>query len=196
MDSREKIKELADKLQKAESIIKSICEIQGMYLIDEPKEKIFDFLLYILLKEANSEYGFIGEILYDEKGNPYLKTFAITNISWSPETRKFYEDNAPTGLEFRNLDTLFGETLKTGKIVISNDPPNDPRGGGIPDGHPPLNSYLGVPLYINKRMIGMFGISNKEGGYNQEVIDRLNPIINSVAQLVFAQRKNCRGCDK
>jgi len=41
---------------------------------------------------------------------------------------------------------LFGYTLKTGETVISNDPSNDTKRGGLPKGHPPLRHYLGLPL--------------------------------------------------
>ncbi|MDB4330231.1 GAF domain-containing protein [bacterium] len=184
----------AEKLRQAESVIESLVRIQGMYLVNKPKEEVFDQLLAILLEESGSEYGFIGEVLHDEKSQPYLKTFAITNISWSPETKKFYEENAPQGLEFRNLETLFGVTLKTGQKIIANDAKKHPKAGGIPEGHPPLKAYLGVPLFINNKMIGMFGVSNRKGGYSEELVLLLEPLINSVAQLVFAQRKDCYTC--
>ena len=45
-------------------------------------------------------------------------------------------------MEFYNLDTLFGEVIKTENVVISNNPKKDSRYNGIPEGHPPLNSFL------------------------------------------------------
>ena len=77
---------------------------------------------------TQSDYGFIGEILNDSDGAPYLKTFAITNIAWNKETKKYYEENAPDKMEFHNLETLFGAVIKLGKIVILNDPAYAPRG--------------------------------------------------------------------
>jgi GAF domain-containing protein len=189
-DNIKKIEELKNKLIDAESVIESICKIQGMYLLNESKEEIFNALLDILLKQTKSEYGFIGEVLYDEQNQPFLKTFAITNIAWDVATRKFYEDNVSDGLEFTNLNTLFGFTLKTGKHIIANDPKNNPNASGIPQGHPPLKAYLGVPLYIKNAMIGMFGIANKDGGYDEELIKTIQPIIDSVSQLIYAQKNS------
>jgi GAF domain-containing protein len=192
----QRIEQLTKKLKKAESIIKTISEIQGMYLVNKPKKEIFEKLLSLLLTQSNSEYGFIGEVLYDSENNPYLKTYAITNISWNNETRKFYEDNAPEGLEFKNLETLFGETLKTGKVVVANDPKNHEKAAGIPGGHPALNAYLGLPLYIDNFLIGMVGIANRNGGYSEDFIKEIEPITISISQLVFAQKKGCRECDR
>lgn len=76
---------------------------------------------------TESEYGFIGEVLYGDAKKPYLKTHAITNIAWNKETRKFYEENAPQGMEFYNLKTLFGKVMTSGKPVIANMPAKDPR---------------------------------------------------------------------
>jgi GAF domain-containing protein len=188
-DKLDLIEKLTKKLQRSEDIIQSITKIQGMYLLNEPKEKIFNSLLSIILTSTNSEYGFIGEIKYDPAtGDPFLKTYAITNIAWDVATRKFYEENAPTGLEFRNLDTLFGETIKTGKVIMTNDPASHESSAGIPPGHPPLDAYLGVPLLVNDVLIGMFGISNRPEGYDQEILKEINPIIDATAKLVFAQR--------
>ena len=188
-DKLDQIEKLIKKLERADSTIQSIAKIQGMYLTNEPKEKIFNSLLSIILEATDSEYGFIGEIKYDPAtGDPYLKTFAITNIAWDVATRKFYEENAPQGLEFKNLETLFGETIKTAKTVMTNDPSNHPSSAGIPSGHPPLNAYLGVPLLVEGNFIGMFGISNRKEGYDKELLEEIAPIIEATAKLVFAQR--------
>jgi len=86
----------------------------------------------------DSEYGFIGEVKFEEptdansQGTMYLQTHAITNIAWNDETRAFYEANAPTGLKFYNLDSLFGKVMTTSRPVISNSPKSDPRRCGIP----------------------------------------------------------------
>ncbi len=44
-----------------------------------------------------SEYGFIGEIKYEEDGTMFLHNHAITNIAWNQATLQFYEDNVDAG---------------------------------------------------------------------------------------------------
>jgi len=87
---------------------------QEDFIARGPTSEMFDSLLAEILDYTRSEYGFIGEVLHDDKGEPYLKTHAITNISWNEATRKLYEDNKRTGMVFRNLHTLFGAAMTTG----------------------------------------------------------------------------------
>ncbi len=127
---------------------------------------------------------FIGEILFTDDGRPYLKTLAVSNISWNEETRKFYDENAPNGMMFTNLDTLFGAVMTTAQPVIANDPVNDPRSGGLPEGHPPLNAFLGIPFVKGERLVGMMGIANRPAGYDQDMIDYLQPLSETCGNII------------
>jgi PAS domain S-box-containing protein len=138
---------------------------------------VFERFLDLLLSLTESEYGFIGEVLHTAEGQPYLKTFAITNIAWDEDTRRFYDENVQEGMEFRNLKTLFGAVLTTRDIVLSNDPSKDARRGGLPQGHPALNAFLGLPIESQGEMIGMIGIANRPGGYDREVASFVQPLL-------------------
>jgi signal transduction histidine kinase/CheY-like chemotaxis protein/PAS domain-containing protein len=184
-----RLKEASDKLQSSLGLLDSINNIQSQFIAGDKTSGVFDFLLSKLLEATHSEYGFIGEALYKDNGEPYLKTFAITNIAWNDETRKFYDENAPKGLEFYNLQTLFGAVLTDQTPIIANFPQQHPRSGGIPKGHPPLNAFLGLPLFVQGKMIGMAGIANRPNGYNQALIDYLKPLISTTAQLILAHKK-------
>ena len=152
------------------------------------KRSLFKKMLLNVLTVTQSEYGFIGEILFRD-GQPYLKTYAITDISWDEETAALYKKYESLGMEFTNLNTLFGHTIKTGEVVISNNPANDPLRGGLPKGHPALNHYLGIPVKDKSDvMIGMIGIANKKGGYSGEDVEYLSPIISLTAAYISAIR--------
>ena len=139
----------------------AISDVQSHYIAESDKRGGFDQVLSRVLELTESDYGFIGEILFTDDGRPYLKTLAVSNISWNEETRKFYDENAPNGMMFTNLDTLFGAVMTTAQPVIANDPVNDPRSGGLPEGHPPLNAFLGIPFVKGERLVGMMGIANR-----------------------------------
>ncbi|MCP4915083.1 MAG: response regulator [Oligoflexia bacterium] len=150
---------------------------------NEPKE-FFEFLLNEIINFSRSEYGFIGEIL-EKEGKRYLKTYAITDISWNEETSKFYQENAPNGLEFVNLETLFGEVIKTGELIISNDPINHPKAAGIPVGHPALNQFMGIPLYNNNnKFVAMVGIANRKEGYSEDFYKEIFPFVEAVGEMI------------
>lgn len=160
---------------------------QELSLSTDPKV-IFDKLLCKLLALTQSEYGFIGEMSFQNTNKPVLTTHAITDISWNDETREFYEKNVEAGLQFTNVDTLFGKVMTSCKPVISNDPTNDPRSGGLPKGHPSLNAFLGLPFFSRDEFVGMVGIANRPGGYDESLIEFLQPFLITCSNLIITLR--------
>ncbi|MHC4512303.1 MAG: GAF domain-containing protein [Planctomycetota bacterium] len=173
-------------IEKQAGLLQTLADAHSNFILAEDVRTVFDQLLAKLLNLTDSEYGFIGEVLRDPDGTPYLKTHAITNIAWNEETRRFYEENAPSGLEFRNLDNLFGRVLTTGSTVIANDPDQDPRAGGRPPGHPPLRRFLGLPIHAGDTMVGMIGIANRPEGYDEEICSFLRPFLTTCGTLIRA----------
>lgn len=180
------------KIQESNTVLEAITRMQRDFLVEVDPRQSFETLLAMLLEVTSCEYGFIGEILHDSEGQPYLKTHAITNIAWNEETLALYEENQASGLEFHNLDTLFGVVIKTGEAIIANDAPNDPRRGGIPAEHPPLNAFLGLPFSYGGELIGMIGLANRVHGFEEGIIDLLAPIQATCACLVQAYRLETR----
>ena len=169
-------------------LLTAITRAQSQFVMSRDARTVFDGMLDALLSLTASEYGFIGEVFYEDDGTPYLKTHAITNIAWDEETQRLYDENVEQGLEFRNMDTLFGSVMKTGEAVIANKPTEDRRRGGIPKGHPPLNAFLGVPFYHRDKMIGMVGIANRVEGYDQQLVDALKPFLTTCTNIILGVR--------
>ena len=174
-------------IQANNDMLEGVTRVQREFLVEADPHQRFDQMLALLLKTTASEYGFIGEVLRQPGGQPYLKTYAITNIAWNAETSAFFAENAPAGLEFYNLNSLFGAVMTTRETVIANDPAHDPRRGGLPSGHPPLRAFLGIPFFHGDQMIGMVGLSNRVGGYDQALVETLAPILATCSSLVLAQ---------
>ncbi len=158
------------------------------FLEDGDIKESMDALLNDLLKLTNSAYGFIGEVLRTEAGEPYLRTNAIRRVSSSESTQQFFANNAPADLEFYDLDNLFGHVIKTKKTVIANDPHNDARGGGLPPGHPPLRRFLGLPIHYRQELIGMVGIANSTEDYDKSTAASLQPFLATCASIIQAHR--------
>jgi PAS domain S-box-containing protein len=169
-------------------LLNAITKAQSTLVEGKDSANAFEILLEVLLTLTESEYGFIGEIKYTTKAIPYLKTHAITNIAWNEETRRFYSENAPQGLEFYNLETLFGAVIKTGVPVFANDPATDPRRGGLPKDHPPLNAFMGLPFHAHGDMIGMVGVANRPNGYDETVYQLLQPFLSTCGSIILSLR--------
>ncbi len=160
----------------ANALLHTIVEAQSCFIKAENISQSFEGVLDSLLPLTQSGYGFIGEVLHDEEGKPYLQTHAITDIAWNKETRALYTQYAPN-MKFTNLDNLFGNVITSGKHVISNNPATDSRRGGLPKGHPVLNAFLGVPFYDGNTLVGMAGIANRAGGYDEDIVTFLQPLL-------------------
>ena len=182
-----KVDERTSELKQKTIFLDALSRAQSQFISRTDPNALFDELLNSILDVTGSEYGFIGQVLYSD-GKPYLKNFATTDISWNEETRSFYETNSPDGLEFVNLDNLFGAVITSGKPVITNDAPNDPRAGGIPEGHPPLKSFMGLPFYSGETLIGMVALANREGGYDQSIIEFLSPLLSTSSAIIESFR--------
>src|SRR3989338_1855541 len=158
--------ELQHKHQQTEEsrqLLALITQTQAAYINADNQREAFDTLLGRILEVSASQFGFVGEILHDDADAPFLRTFAISNIAWDAQSRAFYAAHAPQGLEFRNLDTLFGQVIRSGQALISNDPSNHPQSAGLPPGHPPLLAFAGLPIHANGELLGMLGLANPAG---------------------------------
>ena len=162
-------------------------KVQSSFLRSAEPHRVFDALLADLLRITASEYGFIAEVWRTPEGAPYLKIFTMTNIAWDDASRAMFERDRVSGLEFRNLRTLFGAALLSGEPVIANDAPNDPRsGGGLPPGCSPLDTFLGLPLHYGGEMVGMIGLANRRAGYDEALLRTLDPLFQSMAGIIAA----------
>jgi len=192
-------------LQGNNALLQTIGRAQSQFITAGNRRAIFEDLLEGLLELTDSEYGFIGEVLFRDggeatmeesfmkiRGVPHLKTHGITNIAWDEETRQLYAENYSQGMEFDNLNTLFGAVILTGEPVIANSPRTDPRRGGTPDGHPPLDAFLGLPFFSGSDLVGMVGIANRPGGYDEAMVEYLRPVLVTCSNLIKGYRLDRR----
>jgi len=167
-----------------------ISRVQSRFIRAVPPAEVFDLLLTDLIEFTQSEYGFIGEVVdVPDSGKRFLRIFVLTDISWSDATREMFERHRRgEPIEFHNLDTLFGAAITSGQPVIANDPKNDHRRGGLPGGHPGMATFLGVPLSHGGEMVGMVGLANRSGGYDEGLVEFLQPLFSSVGAIIGAVR--------
>ncbi|MDH5544131.1 MAG: PAS domain S-box protein [Gammaproteobacteria bacterium] len=187
-----RINELYREQKRINKIFLALNNAQNRYIAaTSSRDEIFSELLSSILELTSSQYGFIGEVLTKNEA-PYLHTYSITNIAWDDDSIKFYNEHKSAGFEFFNLNTLFGATLHTGLPVISNNPKSDNRAGGLPKGHPPLDNFLGMPLYSNNKLIGMIGLANRDQGFSHELIDEFQALWNVSSSMILATQNEAQ----
>lgn len=145
----------------------AVTDAMTAYLNSRDWHETSSRLLRSALHQTQSEYGFIGAVVEGR-----LRIITHEGVDWDAvRNRSFYEEalqryREQGYLDFDRLDNLFGEVIRTGKGVVSNGVAADPRSGGVPPGHPPLHTFLGVPIIREHQVVGMIGVANRPGGYS------------------------------
>ncbi len=83
---------------------------------------------------------------------------------------------------------IYGRVLLDGKGFYTNDPASHPDRVGMPEGHPPLTAFLGVPLKQDGKTIGMIAVGNREGGYRPQDLEALEALAAAVVQVFMRKR--------
>ncbi|MEQ8974049.1 MAG: PAS domain S-box protein [Coleofasciculus sp. C1-SOL-03] len=184
-------------LQQSNQLLQAISAAQSQFIADANPHILFDGLLDSILGLTNSEYGFIGEILYTENGKAFVEE-AYMKIRGRPDLKSQViisslgnEETVPE-MELDTLQTLFNAVIVTGRPVMINHPITDSGRGKLPDDHPPLMAFLGLPFYIENKFVGMVGIANRPGGYDESLVEYLQPFLATCANIMEAYRNDKR----
>jgi len=99
-----------------------------------------------------ARYAALGVLAEDGMS---LKTFVTTGLS---EEQKRAIGNYPTGRG------LLGAVIRAGKPLRLADLTKHPASAGFPDHHPPMKSFLGVPISFRGKVFGRLYLTEKIGG--------------------------------
>jgi signal transduction histidine kinase len=153
--------------QQLESLYSISIEIARLHEMPQ----VLDRALGYCLDLTRSAFGFIGLL----NGRDEIDVAAIKGFE--PSDPGFYND-------FRLIPvrpSVFGVVIIDGRSNISNDVLHDPDRVGQPRGHPPVRTFMGVPLQVGERVMGMIGVANKPDGYTGDEERLLSTFANQVA---------------
>lgn len=173
-------------------LVDTIRDIQTRYIENSDTRQLNDRVLQRVVSLTGSEYGFLGEVRLSKLGKPFIKIMNFSKLSRNVTMQAFMEEYAPPDMEFHNAHNLFGAVLQTRKPTIANDPARDPRSGGLPPGHPPLHSFLALPIFHDDDIVAVIGLANRPGGYDQLLVSFLDPLMTTIGHIVVASRHNNR----
>ncbi len=157
-----------------ESLYAISVEIAGLRELSQVMDRALEYCLAL----TTSAFGFIGLV----DGPDTMDVAAIRGFV--PDRPGFYE-------RFRKIPirrTIFGVVILEGRSNLSNDVLNDPLHIGSPRGHPPVRTFLGVPLKVRDETIGMIGVANRPDGYDAGHERLLSTFANQVAVAIANAR--------
>ena len=184
---------LQDKHRQSEQsrqLLALIAAAQAAYINAQNQRIAFDALLKRILELTASQFGFIGEVLHDEQGAPYLRSYAIGNTAWDRASNRAFVEQDQSALELHDLDTLFGQVVRSGEPLLSNAPSTSPHSSGLPAGYQPLHCVAGLPVHAHGELVGVLGLANCADGYAQTLVEQLQPLLSTLGQLIDALRRD------
>ncbi|HEV2967142.1 MAG TPA: GAF domain-containing protein, partial [Candidatus Dormibacteraeota bacterium] len=128
--------------QQLESLYSISIEISRLHEMQQVLDRALGFCLDL----TQSAFGFIGLLVNDGRE---MDVAAIKGFQ--PLDPNFYDN-------FRLIPvrpSVFGVVITNERSKISNDVLHDPDKVGQPRGHPPVRTFMGVPLQVGDRVIGM-----------------------------------------
>ena len=167
------------------ALLSALAQSLTVYSTTESVTKAFVHLLPEILRVSQSPFGFLAEVRYSGMNKPYLYSHAVTDI-YKPGFGLY---DIVTDLQFHNLDTLNGAIMTGRRPVLTNDPPNDPRSGGLPFGHAGLKAFLGLPFLVDNDLVGATSLGNRPGGYSEREVELLAPLC-EIGGLLIATHRN------
>lgn len=173
------------KNEAAAALLSALAGSLTVYSTTESVTKAFVHLLPEVLRISQSPFGFLAEVRYSAMNKPYLYSHAVTDI-YKPGFGLY---DIVTDLQFYNLDTLNGAIMTGRRPVLTNDPPNDPRSGGLPFGHAGLEAFLGLPFLVDDNLVGATSLGNRPGGYSEQEVELLVPLC-EIGGLIIATHRS------
>ncbi len=131
---------------------------------------------------TGSRFGFIGEVRPDGK----FDTIAISDPGWG--ACRVPESDAITQIKGMIVRGLWGAVVETGEPLIANDPLGHAKSAGIPEGHPPLTAFVGVPLIRDDKVTGVIALANRPRGYTQRHISDIEALVTPFMEALSRMR--------
>jgi anti-anti-sigma factor len=163
-------------------ILEGINRIFREALTCETEEQLCKTCLAVAESLTGSRFGFIGEV--NQAGR--YDCIALSDPGWTE--CKMPGSEAAKLLKNLEIRGIWGRVLKDERSLITNDPSTHPDRVGTPKGHPPITSFLGVPLKHAGKTIGMIALANKESGYSSTDQKAVEAISVSIVEAFMRNR--------
>jgi PAS domain S-box-containing protein len=138
---------------------------------------LLDYTLDVVIKLSYSEIGYI--YFYDEEEKQF------TLYSWSKDAKKECSVDNPQTVFDLSRTGCWGEAIRQRKpFVINNYKSENKYKKGIPKGHVKLHRFMAVPVFIDKKIVAVVGIANKESDYTETDVKQLILLTDSVWKMV------------
>lgn len=140
-------------------------------------ESLLQRIATLACEQVEALYAAVG--VQDESGN----LINFIPVGMKPEVIAKM-DHPPVGLG------LIGALMHTRGTIRLDDIADDPRSSGFPENHPPMTSFLGVPIWHGETQVGQIYLTSKAGGASFTEDDQM--VIETLASYAAIAITNAR----
>ena len=148
----------------------------------ETEEEVAQIALSAAEELTGSKFGFIGEI--NEEG--LFDTIGLSSPGW--HACEMEGTRAAILIKGMELRGIWATVLQSGASQIVNEPSAHPKRVGIPEGHPPLSRFLGVPFIKGGKAVGMIALANKATDYTKEDQESVEALVAVFYEAILRKR--------
>ena len=167
---------------KQTSLLRGINRVLHETLTSETSEEIASTCLTVAQELTGSQFGFIGEL----SDADHLGVIAVSDPGW--DACRMPKAEALRALADVPVGGYWGRVIREERSTTVNDPDSDPDRGGVPEGHPPITNFLGVPLKQAGRATGLIALANKESGYDSTDVEAAEALSVAFVEALSRQR--------
>jgi PAS domain S-box-containing protein len=182
-------KNAAEKITRQNAVLSGILEILDETLTVINEEDLGRICLSVAEKITRSEMGFIGEIDFQSGKMGFT---AIRGQAWEACKMPDKSGHHIRELEKLVIQGLLEKVMVSGTGFFTNNLSNTIFSTHFPDGHPELKCFLGVPLVLSNRVIGMIGLANRPGGYAPHDLESMQTLAPAVVKAFTSKRSESK----
>jgi PAS domain S-box-containing protein len=183
--SRQEFARHQDELMRNHRLLDAITEIQSLFIRDAQPQHLLHAMTSTLLRVTQSTDGFVAKLLIQANGSTRLQACSAVNGVWHGCVQTEAIGTGPDAPVILAGTGLIGQVLLTGQTVYDNAPLASPSQSAA---EPLIGNHLVMPLYAGDSMVGLIALANRPGGYDSALIEELQPLVRSCAQIIDALR--------
>ncbi|MDH5483911.1 MAG: ATP-binding protein [Gammaproteobacteria bacterium] len=185
-------KELEARLEKQTKLLNMLNEAIMNFVEYSNLERTSRYMMNELMAITQSDCSFIGEVFGSNNSKIQVSKLSICNrenvSSYNNETFQASTSDSET-------DQLIQDAISSGSPLIKNHSPGNPQSAGMQPCCAIINSTLIVPVHYGNEIVGIYGLADRPGGYDQQLIDFLQPFNATFAVLCHARRSYVEQAD-
>jgi len=186
MEREQRLRLSQEQLKRQHELSTAVARSQDRFIRDSDPHAVFAELLADTLALTQSDYGLFAEC--GARVGDDLNTIAALDHSWDENTRDSYRAKITAGLSLPSSRTLFESALSSGVPLVLNDLTLLASRAGLPGGQALLRNLVAIPLSVSGQRLGLVVIANRGAGYDQALMDFLQPLLATIAQILLAVR--------